>query len=355
MNTGNRPKRPGRQSLLVAALLLIAIVASWWYFAGRSEEARQETLAGVPDFPTPGQVIVRREPNQKLPVRAQPAKAPPAPASRKPDRLNAFALAPGHSVSVIQVNALFNTPLFDRFHACAPKEFGEMEKSLHDRGVDLEKDIDRIAMVPGGFAINGFFDGKPIAETFAHADDGNTQKHEYRGQTIYTLPNGGCASQQGNLIVVAPAGSDGCEPLIDRTLDTSASEEQEQELYGDLYARSDLQHVAQGESGPVEDLLNELSGVTVRANVWDDVAVSLEGTPADGDKLRDLTNMARGAVSLAKSQLGEDDDKLQALADLAKVQSEGGKLKVDLALPADELFSRMHLPCPGLEGKDAGP
>jgi hypothetical protein len=339
MNTGNRPKRPGRQSLLVAALLLIAIVASWWYFAGRSEEARQETLAGVPDFPTPGQVIVRREPNQKLPVRAQPAKAPPAPASRKPDRLNAFALAPGHSVSVIQVNALFNTPLFDRFHACAPKEFGEMEKSLHDRGVDLEKDIDRIAMVPGGFAINGFFDGKPIAETFAHADDGNTQKHEYRGQTIYTLPNGGCASQQGNLIVVAPAGSDGCEPLIDRTLDTSASEEQEQELYGDLYARSDLQHVAQGESGPVEDLLNELSGVTVRANVWDDVAVSLEGTPADGDKLRDLTNMARGAVSLAKSQLGEDDD----------------KLKVDLALPADELFSRMHLPCPGLEGKDAGP
>jgi hypothetical protein len=55
--------------------------------------------------------------------------------------------------------------------------------------------------------------------------------------------------------------------------------------------------------------------------------------------------MARGALALAKGQLDEDDEKLQALADLAQVQSVGGKLQIDLALPAEQLFDR-RCTCP---------
>ena len=39
---------------------------------------------------------------------------------------------------------------------------------------------------------------------------------------------------------------------------------------------------------------------------------------------------------------------LQALASFAHVKDEDGKLKVDLAVPANDLFDKLHLPCPGM-------
>jgi len=61
-------------------------------------------------------------------------------------------------------------------------------------------------------------------------------------------------------------------------------------------------------------------------------------------------SQARGAVALAKGQLDEDQVELQTLAEFAKVSSESGKLELNLALPVQDLFDRMHLPCPGRDG-----
>jgi ATPase subunit of ABC transporter with duplicated ATPase domains len=58
-----------------------------------------------------------------------------------------------------------------------------------------------------------------------------------------------------------------------------------------------------------------------------------------------------GAVALVKGRLDEDQVELQTLADLAKVSTEGGKIELNLALPAQDLFERFHFPC---EGRDGG-
>jgi hypothetical protein len=81
--------------------------------------------------------------------------------------------------------------------------------------------------------------------------------------------------------------------------------------------------------------------------VWDSVALTVEADPRSGQSPAQLAQMAKGAIALAKSQLGEDDVELQALADLAKVGSDGDKLQLDFALPAKDLFERFRLPCPG--------
>jgi hypothetical protein len=63
--------------------------------------------------------------------------------------------------------------------------------------------------------------------------------------------------------------------------------------------------------------------------------------------MRELAQLARGAVSLVKSQLADEDVELRALADLAQVSARGDKLEMNLAVPAKDLLDRLHLPCLG--------
>ena len=357
----------GRDALTlgVALLLLLAAAAGWWLWNERARARRDVVLAGVPEFPSPGQqVLRRRQPLARAPappplLRADAGPAPQPQGRPVRDRLNAFALAPSPSVAVIQVNALFNTPLFARFKECAPDGFRQLEDAAGGLGLDLERDIDRVAMVPGGVAVSGFFEGKPLAEGLAKSRGQEATSHSYRDQTLWTSPKGACIAQLGTLLVMGPA--QGCEALVDRALDSTDNPEASQELYGDLYARTDLAglndriagRLDQGERDLYGGLLQSLDGLTLRANVWDQVAVTVDGEPKEKGKSDELARMARGAIALARTQIGDDNVELQTLANLASVKSEGGKLKLDLALPADDLFDRLHLPCPGRA--DAGP
>ena len=337
--------------LLVLALVLFALPAAWLFWTSTEAKARRETtLAGVPTFPAPGQVPPRRPlatPLRPAPPRPQPPAQPANPAAPRPaDGMMAFALAPGPSIGLVQVNALFNTPAFERLRECMPAEFRKLEEQTRDLGVDLTRDVDRMAMVPGGAAISGFFEGKKVAEAML-AREGQTLDHrEYRGQTIHS--NGGrCSAQMGNLVVVSPTGN--CEGMIDRAL-TPPPANAGEEVYGDLYFKTDLSQLRdRGAKNPAElqQLIEALDGMTVRANVWDSVALTMEGAPKSQRDGQDLRALAKGAMGVFKGQLDDDDVELQTLADLAQVSSRKDKLEVNLAMPAQDLFDRLHFPCPG--------
>jgi len=208
-------------------------------------------------------------------------------------------------------------------------------------------------------AMSGNFDGKPVAETLAKRSNRPAESNTYRDQTVWTSGKN-CVVQMGNFMLMGGAGR--CEKMIDRALDPPPESANPDDLYGDVYMRTDLSglrangsdRLSPQENDVLGGLVDSLSGVTVRANVWDQVALSFEGNPKKPDELRQLASMARGAMSLVKNQLSDDDLKLQALADLSNVRSEDGLVKLDLALPADDLFDRLHLPCPGRETEDAG-
>src|SRR5205807_1116243 len=80
------------------------------------------------------------------------------------------------------------------------------------------------------------------------------------------------------------------------------------DVYGDVFVRTDLTALLGSESrrddatapDPMSAVLQALSSVVVRANVWDLVALSVEGKPQSGKDVRDLASMARGALAVAK-------------------------------------------------------
>jgi hypothetical protein len=332
----------GELRMLLLALLLLALPAAWFFWSSSEARQRREaTLAGVPHFPAPGQAP-RRKPVAPRP--AAPAPPPTTPSLAAPgDRIVSFVLAPAPSVGLVQINALFNTPLFERFRECMPEDFRRLEEAGRDLGLDVTRDIDRVAMIEGGAAVSGFFQGKPIAESMlARGSTSSLERREYRGQTILAV-GGRCAVQLGNLLLLSP--QDKCEALIDRAY-TPIPAGAADEIYGDLFFRSGAAQLRQANPAPeMQRLLDALDDVTVRANVWDSVALTVEGNPKSRRDARELAQMARGAIALVRSQLDEEDVELQTLADLAQVSTRGDRLEVNLALPAQDIFERLHFPC----------
>ena len=333
--------------LVIIALVLLAFPIAWLWWSSRGVEKRREaTLAGVPQFPVPHQPIRRRP----FPVSAPaPPAPPPSPAPQqaaKHDPMSSFVLQPGSGAGLVQVNALFNTPLFDRLRECLPEQFQGLDRLSRVLGVDVTRDVDRLGIAPDGVAMSGFFEGKPVAQSIIGE---GASSEEYRGATLLSS-RGHCAAQMGNLVVSSTRSAD-CRPLVDRALAPTPADAGDQ-LYGDVFLRTDLASF-RGEDAPPEirALVDSLDGLTLRANVWDSVAVTVEGTPRAGRDVRDLSRMANGALSVVKGQIEEDQVELQTLAELAKVSTDSGKLEVNLALPAQDLFDRFKFPC---EKRDGG-
>ena len=337
------------RAVLIAVALLLASGSLWLWSSSRARERREQALAGVPAFPAPGQRLERRPvpPGQKPPPpMPRPAPPPPAGPARAADPMTSFVLAPAPSVAMVSVNALLNTPLFEKVKECLPLRYESFVEQARSVGVDLERDVDRVATIDGGAAMSGFFEGKDVAGALASRFGPDVRTHTHRGVTVHSGP-GAAVAQSRNLIVFGdPARIDA---MLDRALDPPTGGDPA-EVYGDVYVRSDLSGVraaAGRENESVQALLDQLAGVTVRANVWDSVALTVEGKPRGGMSAQELARMARGAIALVRKQIAQDDVEVAALAELAKVEAGKDGLQVDLALPAKDLFERLKIPCPG--------
>ena len=336
----------------VAACVLSLTGAAWVWISRSAVERREKVLASVPAFPARGQEQQSRRADSSRP--AAPRRVDPPPAAEpvraaKADVMTSFVLKPAHNVALVHVNALLNTPLFDRIRRCMPADWETMMEGMAQIGIDLERDVDRLAVTADGMAMSGFFDGKPIARNVARTWP-DPEEREYRGHAIWLSRYSGIA-QIGNLLVVGSR--DSMNRLLDRALDPAPESADPQDVYGDVFIRSDLSHLRGPVNGAKPDLMDAilegLSGVTVRANVWDTVALSVEGKPQPGRSVNDLAGMARGAIALAREQVDPSNVELATLAELAKVSGSGDALSIDLALPMDDLFDKLHFPCPAGE------
>jgi hypothetical protein len=342
-----RRRRRDAAALGAAALLLLLAGLVWSTWTGFREERRAEVLAGLPHFPSQGPGLARREPAG---VRPAPVAVP----AESRDRLAAFALAPAPNLAVIQVNALLNTPLFARLLACLPPGLEEALADAGELGLDLRRDVDRVALIPGGLAMSGAFGERDLARRLSR-DWRGVSAGRYRGADVYSSPENGCVAQSGTLLLMGTAG--GCEALVDRALDSPAPGASAEALESDLYGRTDLQALRAGAAAEVGErdlvrpVLDSLSQLTVRANVWDEVALSIDGTPAatGSGRLEALASLARLSVQTGQAQLS-DDPEWSTLLEQARVAVKDGHLQLDLAIPADSLFERLQLPCPGRDG-----
>ncbi len=362
--TGLPPRAPAARArtardlrtAAVAACLLALSGAAWVWMSRNAVERREKVLSSIPAFPARGQEQQsRRLPGGNSRRLVAPPRVDPGEPVRaaKADPMTSFVLQPAHNVALVHVNALLNTPLFDRIRQCMPAEWEKMTGETAQLGIDLERDVDRLALTPDGMAMSGFFDGKPIARDIARTWS-DLEEREYRGHPIWLSRHGGIA-QIGNLLLMGSRGS--MDKLLDRALDPAPESADPQDVYGDVFMRSDLSALRGPAEGSSPDLmgaiLEGLSGVTVRANVWDTVALSVEGKPQPGRSVNDLAGMARGAIALAREQLDPSNVELATLAELAKVSGSGEALNIDLALPMNDLFDKLHFPCPAGEAGSA--
>ena len=352
-----KAKRRDLRAALIAVLLLLACGALWVWTSSDARDRRQAALSSVPDFPSRGQPASHaRRPLAQAPRLPPPpvlradAGQPPPPRQRI-DSMTSFVLHPAHTIGVVNVNALLNTPLFAKIKECLPLRFERIAEQSSRLGIDFERDLDRVALFEGGVAMSGFFAGKPVAESIAAAAGQPTSTETYRGTTIYSSQRFAVA-QIGNVVV--QGSTDQIRGLVDRVLDPPPASADPQDVYGDVFLRSDLEGLREGrKSGDnsardaMGAMLDSLGGLTARANVWDSVALSLEGTPRGGASVGELAKMARGAIQLARDQVDQEEVELSTLADLARVAGTGDELRVDLALPAKDLFEKLHFPCPG--------
>lgn len=348
---GERGKRDLRTA--GAAILLLALCGGiWLWISAAASERREKVLAAVPTFPARGQ---DPQPRPSRPARAplEVARLTPPPRPAPPgDSMTSFVLKPAPYVALLHVNALLNTPLFARIKECAPTGWRQMTDGMAEMGIDVEHDVDRLAIVGDGMVLSGFFADKPIARNIA-AHRSDLEEHGYRGQTLYLSRDFGI-TQVGNLIVLGPRAS--MEPLLDRALDPAPAGADPQDVYGDLFVHADVNSLrgssTAGGSDPMGAVLERLSDITVRANVWEMVALSVEGKPQPGRDPRDLAQIARGAIALAKEQLDPADVELATLASLARVDDSKDGLQINLALPAGDLFDKLHFPCPGAHPRE---
>jgi hypothetical protein len=373
--SGKRARAVRDLRIAAAAIVILAVCGGTWiWMSADASERREKVLASMPAFPARGQE--QRRPahvargSERLPA---PPSAPPPPRDlAKPvklDSMTSFVLKPAHGVALVHVNALLNTPLFARIKECVPTDWGEMTRAMADLGVDLERDLDRLAITGEGMALSGFFDGKPIARNIASQWD-DFEEQRYRDQQLWLTKDMGVA-QVGNLVLVGPR--DSMSMLLDRALDPTPEGADPQDIYGDVFMRTDFSAFrdvfmrsdtsdfhgsgARGNdrtSDAIGAVLDALNGVTLRANVWDVVALSIEGKPRAGQDMRDLAAMARGAISIVREQLDPNDVELATLVDLAKVNATNDGLNIDLALPVSDVFDKLHFPCPGAEKTRAG-
>jgi hypothetical protein len=337
-----RARRRDGLAVLIA-LGLLGLAAFFWLRTSDDVELQRATvLAGLPPFPSTPDAGVR--------VRPATATTPTPVASAPPsDKLAAFALAPTENLAVIQVNALANSPFFARVKACL--QLGALDGGAEVfPGVDLERDVDRVAMVPGGYAMSGALPAD-LAQRMAQQWP-DAKRSTYRDVDIHEGKDG-CVAQVSGLLLSGEPGR--CQALVDRALQPTPPQAARDALESDVYTHTDLSALrsAVGELGPgLAPVVNGLDGITLRANVWDQVALSIDATPRADSKrqLETFASLARLSVEASQSQLA-DDPKWSALLDQANVRTAGGHLQVDLALPADALFDRLQLPC---RGADAG-
>lgn len=336
-------KLSSRDAALAATLVIAVATAAlvWWLQRVEFETQYRDTLAGLPPFPSsPDAGAVMRaharehDAGARVEVRAEP--------------LVALALSEQNNVAMVQLNAVANSPFFARLARCLPREWD----AGAPWGLDWQRDVDRVVLVPGGVGVSGQFADDQAARIAAGWPDAGVFEHG--GVRIFEGPEG-CITQLGSTLLSGATGA--CAGLVDRAQRTPADAQRAADtLSTDVYVHTNLsalRSLPEGNEPAVRQVLEHVSDLTLRANIWDQAALSVDAAPStpSGDR---NTGWDALEVALAATELSTRDDPRWAalMSRTERSIDRDGRLRLDLAVPADAVLERLQLPCPGEE--DAG-
>jgi hypothetical protein len=355
-----------RWPILVVGLLLLGAAA---YFMAQGEPPEHTPAVEKVAFPRymRGSESERQEKRRTLlPVVAQalanPGVPTPPPRPRDP-MLVAMPSGKGKTAVVFEANALRNSPVGELLLDCLRARAGHEDpfEQLHrESGVDMLRDVDRVAITSDGALISGDFHAANFDKLFGNAasrtgygDHGMIYTPPHRDEVEREGPKpshqiGAMAVWNGQMVISAESVAD-AQRIIDRLEGRGPQAPpalNEGETYGEVYgtlAPADLAELLGPSQKALTDKLQDAAQeVKLHVDASRDVAVVADLGGDDKDKVTDLGKTLGGVLSLARLKAQADGDAdLTELLDLARVRPEGGAFRAELALPLSMLEKQL--------------
>lgn len=349
------PARRAHLWILAGALLLLATALVTVMSEGRSRApARAEV-----EFPRGlrGAEYQRMQRRAVLPALPPPPGAPagrPEPGMKRDPLLWALPPDPSKAVVVFEANALRHSRLGELFLGCLGEGEQKAIDDLRRMGIDPLVDVDRVAVMPGGMAVSGFFDKVRWGEVF----DGAEAAAYGREGTVYHWPPspGGermAAAVWRSQLLLLGESREAVQAALDRVEGRAPATPPiaEQATYGEVYgvlpgqALRALVPPGTGSGDLARRLAEVASRVELHADAMNDVAVTARVGGEDPAALEDLARALGAALALARVEArAGGEGELAELLDHARVARGGEGFSLELALPAD-LLERWFAGC----------
>jgi hypothetical protein len=332
-------RRRSRAAWLLSAMALFA-VAAWLMARGDPEAKAVPAPAERVSFPKPFDEVARarRMKRQTLPA-PPPAAQPEAPPRPRDPVLAAFAASQGKSMVVLEANALFESPLGKLLLGCLRRDAGpDLLEEIRERaGVDLTRDLDRVATSGKVTIVSGRFERVPWSDLLPESRPRPLGDQA----TLYQTGSRGAFAVWKDQLVVTGESPEQIARAVDRIEGRAPPEAPalgEEAAYGELYGvlGADFFDEVLGREQPelAQRLREVAERIELHANAMGDVAVTAEVSGSSAEKMRDLASSFGGALALGRLKAQASGEKaLSELLDLARVEPRGNRFTLELAMP----------------------
>jgi hypothetical protein len=337
-------RRTGRTWLLLAGLLF---AAGAFLAALFDKPATAPPRVKVPRMDRDAWTRLQRR--RTLPAIDQPADPFGGRAPRPRDPMIA-ALPPAvkKAAVVIEANAIRYSPVGEMLVACLLHDGGgDYERMKKQMGVDLLKDVDRVAFVDGTIMVSGFFAGARWDAVVPGAVREPLDEHAVLWRDPQSERAIGVWKDSMAMFGTRAEISAAFDRLEGRATD-AAPVLSESDSYGELYGVVAPEAIgaalALSDPGLADRLRSVASAIRLHVDASHDVGIVAEVTGEQAEPTHDLARAVGAGLVLARlqaAQKGETD--LAEVLDFAKVtpSPSGASFEVEVGLPLS-LFQR-HL------------
>lgn len=251
----------------------------------------------------------------------------------------AISSAENVSAVFIEVNAIRHSPIIEEAIRCLEADTdAELERLRQELGIDLTKDIDRIALGQDAVAISGFFEDLKFPAEFgdgvAYGESG----------TLFEVPMGPKNSHLARigegLLLLGPDEAS-LRAAVDRVEGRASfpppntPEGAPSEIYGTVDATFLSKLLAAGSNPQMEQLGALIEQSQIRVLFDDAVSVSLDVQAKTPEQGRDLAKTLRGALAALRREAAQEGQlDVASLWEQARVlPGDGGAFGIDFAVP----------------------
>lgn len=265
--------------------------------------------------------------------------------SKRDPMLVALPADPKRSAMVFEVAALKESQIMQVWLDCMlsrnheRRDVGRFKERF---GIDLLEDVERVAVSSEKVVVlQGSFAGARVG------GDRWTQRTYGEKGIVYENPDNGhdgIIATWGPEMMIAGRDAEPIEDAIDRLESADPAQSSilaDGEAYGEAYgvlSPDDLVDTLRGQDQLTERIRELVQRVVIHVDAAEDVAMVADVVGPAGQGMEDLSKSFGAALAVGRIQAKSDgNDKLAELLDYARVQPQGGRFSVDVALPAELL------------------